>query len=258
MTVPEIGLSTLFCLGEPFNTMIERISDAETTYIEIVDEGYHSLDKKRVAILRDLRKAYGLTYTVHAPFAGMNIALSSKPLLNAMLKRLKRSIMNASALDCRAWVFHPGLRTGISMFYPKADWNSNLKSVRILFKYARDYGVEAVLENIADPFVVSEIKDFKRVFHEVYQDMGLALDIGHANIVGQLDDFLMELSDRIIHIHAHDNNGKRDQHLGIGYGNVDWKRVVNLLKRMRYDKIVIVESIEHVSRSIKKMRNLFR
>jgi sugar phosphate isomerase/epimerase len=256
MVTPEIGLSMLFCLGEPFSIMTERITDAETTYIEIVDEGYHSLDKKRVALLKDLGKSHGLKYMVHAPFAGMNIALSSKPLLNAMLRRLKRSIINASALDCKTWVFHPGLRTGISMFYPKADWTRNLESVRILFNFARDYGVEAAIENVVDPFIIRKIKDFRRFFREVYEDVGLTLDIGHANIIGQLDDFLMEFSDRIVHIHAHDNHGKKDQHLGIGYGNVDWKRVASLLKRMCYDKIVTIETVEHVNRSMQKMRNL--
>jgi sugar phosphate isomerase/epimerase len=236
--------------------MTERISDAKTIYVEIVDEGYHSLDKKRVSILKDIGKSYGLRYTVHAPFAGMNIAVSSKSLLNAMLRRLKRSITNANALNCKTWIFHPGLKTGISMFYPKADWTRNLESVRILFKYARNYGVEAAIENVTDPFIVRRVKDFKRFFREVHEDVGLALDIGHANIVGQLDGFLIDFPDRIIHIHAHDNYGKRDQHLGIGYGNVDWKKVASLLKRMRYDKIVIIESVKHLNKSIQKMRKL--
>lgn len=256
MTSPEIGLSMLFCLGEPFGTMTKLISDVKITYIEIVDEGYHSLNKKRVSKLKDLQNSYGLRYTVHAPFAGINIGISSKPLLNAMLKRLKRSIVNASDLGCKTWIFHPGLKTGISMFYPKSDWIRNLESVRTLYRYVRDHGMEAAVENVSGPFIVRKIEGFKRFFHELHEDVGLTLDIGHANIEGQLDGFLTEFSDRLVHIHAHDNYGKKDQHLGIGCGNVDWKRVASLLKRIRYHKIVIIESVENVKKSMQKMRSI--
>jgi sugar phosphate isomerase/epimerase len=256
MVKPEIGLSMLYCLGGPFETMAEQIPKTKTIYIELVDDGLHALDKKKVAALNSIKQSYDKKYTVHAPFVGINIALPSSPLLNTTLRRMRKSIANASALDCEMWVFHPGLRTATSMFYPGMDWAQNLDSVRLLFRFARDHGVEACIENIMEAFVMKNVYEFRRFYGEIEEDIGLAFDTGHANVVGQLEGFLKEFSDKIVHVHAHDNHGKSDEHLGVGYGNIDWDLVTNHLKRASFGKIVIAESVEHVEESIQRLERL--
>jgi sugar phosphate isomerase/epimerase len=246
----------LYCLGEPFKKMVERIPKTETAYVEIVDDGYHTLNKRRVSMLKEVGESYGLKYSVHAPFAGINIALQSKPLLNATIRRLKTSMSNAGELNCKTWVFHSGMRSGISMFYPGLDWTTNLESVRILLKFARDLGLEPVIENVMDVFLLVKVDEFKRFYDEIDENIHLALDTGHANIYGQVQDFLTEFPDKIVHMHVHDNYGKIDQHLGIGYGNIDWEKVAGLLKKISYDKTIIVESVEHVEESRQKLEQL--
>jgi sugar phosphate isomerase/epimerase len=259
MIKPEIGLSMLYCLGEPFQKMTEHLTRAETSYIEILDEGFHTLNKRRVSILKNVGESYGLKYSVHAPFADINIASPSKPLLKAMLKRLKESISYASTLNAYMWVFHPGLKTGVSMFYPGMDWRQNLKTTRLLLKIAGDYGVKIAIENVPEPypFLMKSVEDFTKFYEEINEDIGLVFDVGHANLNRQIERFLTVFKDKIVHMHVHDNNGKGDQHLGIGLGNIDWKKVANLLRRMSYDKLVIVESVEHIEESMRKLKQLF-
>ena len=258
MIKPKIGLSTLYCLGEPFKKMTQRIIKAEIAYIEIVDEGLHALNKRRDQILNELATSYDLKYTVHAPFADINIASPSQPLLNTMLKRLKKSILYASALNCQIWVFHPGLKTGISMFYPGKEWTRNLKTARLLFKFAADHGVEAAIENVPEPFpfIMKSVEDFERFYSEVNENIGLVLDIGHANINKQIELFLTTFAHKIVHMHTHDNYGKTDQHLGIGHGNVNWKKTAALIKKISYRGIVVVESVEHVEQSMYRLKRL--
>jgi sugar phosphate isomerase/epimerase len=256
MAMSEIGLSMLYCLGAPFKKMIEEIPKVQASYIEIIDDGLHTLDKKKTVKLNEIGKSHGIKYTVHAPFAGINISLPSRPLLNATLKRLKGSIVNSSALDCQMWVFHPGMRTGISAFYPSSDWARNLESVRSLMEFARDHGVKASIENVMELFVMKDVEEFKRFYSEVNENVGLAFDTGHANLIGQVESFLTEFPDKIVHVHAHDNHGKRDQHLGIGYGNINWEKFASLLKKAPRDKIVIVESVEHIEESMRKLKHL--
>jgi sugar phosphate isomerase/epimerase len=256
MVKPEIGLSMLYCLGEPFGKMAAEIPGTKPSCIELVDDGFHALDKKNVATLNGIRQSYDKKYTVHAPFVGINIALPPGPLLNATLRRLKDSIVNAAALDCEMWVFHPGMRTATSMFYPGMDWTRNLESIRLLFRFARDHGVEACVENIMEAFVIKNPDEFRRFYDEIGENIGLAFDTGHANVVGELEGFLAEFSDRIVHVHAHDNHGKSDEHLGIGYGNIDWELVAKHLKRVSFRKAVIVESVEHIDESIQRLEKL--
>ena len=259
MSKPQIGLSMLCHLSEPFKKMIEHITKTDVTYIEIVDDGLHELNSGRIAILTEIGKSHSLKYSIHSPFADINIASPSKPMLRAALKRLKKSIEYARAIDASVWVFHPGIKTGISSFYPDVDWQQNVKSARGLFEIASDLGVRIAIENVPEPypFLMKSVEDFKRFYAEVDADVGLVLDIGHANINGQTECFLKTFSNRIVHMHLSDNDGKSDQHLGIGHGTVNWERVADLVKKNRYDKTVVVESIEHVEESVQKLRQLF-
>ena len=259
MTKAEIGLSMLFCLGEPFKKMTERLHSAGTAYIEIVDDGLHALNKQRVSTLKSIGNSYGLKYSVHAPFADINIASPSKPLLKAMLKRLKESISYANDLNAYVWVFHPGLKTGVSMFYPDMDWLQNLKTTRLLLKIAGDYGVKIAIENVPEPypFLMKSVEDFTKFYEEINEDIGLVFDVGHANLNGQIERFLTAFKCKIVHMHVHDNDGKSDLHLGIGFGNIDWKNVANALERISYNKTVIIESVEHVKESKERLKQLF-
>jgi sugar phosphate isomerase/epimerase len=258
MPKPKIGLSMLYCLGEPFNRMVQRLAAVKTPYIEIMDDGLHALSKNRVQSLNEAAKSYGLTYTLHAPFADINIASPSKPILNTSLKRLRQSMGYANALNAKLWVFHPGIQTGISMFYPGRDWKQNLQSICLLHKTAEEHGVEIALENVPEPypFTMKSVEHFDRFYRETDLDMGLVLDVGHANISKQIDLFLTTFKGKIAHIHASDNMGEIDQHLGIGYGKISWQQFAQALKEIAYDKIVIVESVEHVEESLQKLTQL--
>jgi sugar phosphate isomerase/epimerase len=246
----------LYTIGEPFERMLEGIPKTGARYVEVVDDGAHVLDEKRVLALKSVRDSYDVEYTVHAPFTGINISLQDKALLNATMKRLKESIVNSACLDCRLWVFHPGMKAGVSMFYPGMDWTRNLESVRLLSKFANEHGVKTAIENIMEPFVLRSVAEFKRFYSELNEDVGLALDTGHANLSGEVDGFLTELSDKLVHVHAQDNLGKVDQHLGIGYGSINWESFAGLLKKTSFEGIVVLESVEHIEESMQRLKQL--
>lgn len=254
----KIGLSMLYSLGKPFEKMLEEVPRQSVTYVEVVDDGEHALDRKRVAELKEINSTYGVEFAVHAPFAGMNISLESDHLLNSMLKRLKESIVNAAELDCKMWIFHPGSRSAISLFYPGKDWMRNLESCRLLLRFAREHDLKIGIENIMGSFLLKSVADFQKFYDELDEEVGLVLDTGHANLYGEVEGFLKAFPDRLAHVHAHDNFGQTDQHLGIGYGNIDWKSFGELFKKTNFNGLVIVESIEHIEESVKKMKDLLQ
>jgi len=53
------------------------------------------------------------------------------------------------------------------------------------------------------------------------------------------------------------NDGVGDQHLGIGYGTIDWSSVAKALARVKYNGLIILESEEHVKESLQKLQKLF-
>jgi sugar phosphate isomerase/epimerase len=258
MDKPQIGVSMLFCLSEPFEKMCGRLSKIETACIEIVDDGFHALNERRASKLKDIGESQGLEYSVHAPFADINIASLSKPILNAMIKRLKKSIVCARVLNAYVWVLHPGLKTGVSMFYPGMDWRQNLNSVRLLCQTAQDHGVEIAIENVPEPFpfLMKSVEHFTKFYDEIDEKIGLVLDIGHANIGGQIESYLTVFRKRIVHMHASDNDGKSDEHMGIGYATINWQKVAELLKTMSYTGVVVNESVDHVDEGTQRLRQL--
>jgi len=255
----KIGLSMLFCLGEPFSSLVKRLHEVDLRHVEILDEGLHALNSWRTRTLRKIAQARDLELTVHGPFADINIASPSPVLRRTILRRLEKSIFYARQLDCRLWVFHPGLKTGVSSFYPGLDWQLNLESVRTLLKVGRKHGVKIAIENVPEPhpFLMKSVQEFSRFYSQLEEDIGLVLDVGHANLNHQTQQFITQFSDKIVHMHVSDNDGIHDIHLGIGNGTVNWESVAKTIKRMRYRGVVILESIERVEESLQILRKLF-
>jgi len=254
----KVGVSMLFCLGEPFNRMVKRLGTVETRYIEIVDDGVQELSKQRVTVLKEAAKSYSLDYTVHAPFADINIASPSKTILGASLKRLKQSMAYANELDAKVWVFHPGAKTGISQFYPGAEWKQNVESIKEIYRFAEEYGLNIASENLPAKywFMMHSPEEFMRFYRETNLPLGIALDLGHANLEGQIDPFFNLLADKIVHIHASDNDGSDDQHLGIGKGKIDYDAFKQNIDKIGYDKTIVIESITNVPETVRRLKQL--
>jgi sugar phosphate isomerase/epimerase len=259
MSKIEFGLSMLYSLNEPFEKMISRLESIDVKIVEIVDDGLHSLNNSRVSILNEIRKSYELKFTVHSPFADINIASPSKPLLNAMLKRLKRSMFFANALETELWVFHPGIKTGISMFYPGEDFKQNVKTISLLNETAKGYGLKIAIENLPEKygFIMKNPEDFIRLYKEApVDDVGIVLDTGHSNLEGETEAFLRKLPKKIVSMHISDNMGEHDQHLGVGCGNIDWVQFAKILREINYEKTIIIEAVENVQESLYKIQKL--
>lgn len=259
MAKPEIGLSLMYCLREPFNSLLKHLTQVDVKHVELPDEGLHSLNERRVKKLNSIAKSYDLDFVVHAPWAGINIATPNPALRRAVMKRLEASIVVAGQLDCRLWVFHPGSKTGLSHFYPGKDWQLNLQSVQKLLHIARREGVTMAIENTPEPFpsLMKGVDDFHRFFNDLEDDIDMVLDVAHANLNNQVQEFLQFFSKKIVHIHVSDNKGDNDTHLGIGQGNIDWNNFAMLIKEIGYDNLLMIESMDHVKESLQFLRKLF-
>lgn len=259
----HLGLSMLFCLNEPFAALIERLGKVEVDHVEIVDEGIHALNSRRVSMLKKAMEARDLSLTVHAPFADINIASTSPPIRRAIIKRLKKSIVLSAQLNPKYWVFHPGIQSAVSEEYPGLDWRINIESVRDLLKLAGQHGLKISIENVPDPFpfLLKRADEFEKFYEDLGEDglnLSLTLDVGHSNINKQTYNFLEKFPGKIVHAHLHDNLGNYDSHLGIGFGNIDWLRLIKAFKKINYDGILLVESKKNVEESIRMLKNLVK
>jgi sugar phosphate isomerase/epimerase len=153
---------------------------------------------------------------------------------------------------------HPGYLSPVGKLLPESAWRNQKEALRRIGQVAAAHGVLACLENMIG------IKEFlcQRPLElagmtEGIEGIGITIDFGHANTVGQVDDFLPLLGSAN-HIHLHDNHGTSDEHLALGEGTIDWEKVGPAV-RERYSGVTVVEgrSLEEAKKSMIQYRKWF-
>ncbi len=134
------------------------------------------------------------------------------------------------------------------------DWN--VAAFAQLAAAARAHGLRLMVENIPEHFAT--VADL-RAFLDAHPTIGFHLDIAHAQVRGnRTHEFLAAFADRLVHVHLSDNTGRADDHLPLGAGRLDWKRLVRALKRTGYDGTITLEVFsddpEYLLASRRKLR----
>jgi len=94
---------------------------------------------------------------------------------------------------------------------------------RTLGAFARPLGVRPLVENLTgDPTTPEHLMEILKIGH--FDSIGVCLDLGHAHITVGVPQAIATFADRIVQVHAHDNQGQKDEHLWPVCGGIDWRR----------------------------------
>ena len=87
------------------------------------------------------------------------------------------------------------------------------------------------------------IEEFHRLFDRIRSPyLGLALDVAHCELLpGGTPPFVRAFPDRIHSAQLSDNRGRVDEHMTIGEGTIDFRRVLGALRRIRFAGPLIIE-----------------
>ena len=220
-------------------------------------------DHKFAAVIRREMADSGLAFVdAHAPFGGvLDMNCPDTDFRPQMLLRHKLALEICASFDIRTVTIHPGS----DRFFPdvpiEKQWDFMRDALDKLLPEAEKLGIVIAIENSmshgASPSVVVMLKD------EYPTDtLGLCYDSGHANVLdngrnyptGMAYDFwravgkepvwddriLEKMLPQMVSCHLHDNDGSTDSHSMPGEGNVDWQKVVPLLKRA--PRLMVVQS----------------
>ncbi len=254
----KIAASTLYLLDKPLEDTLSELVGLSVKRIEVADSGNHALNPKRVERLEELKSSYDLEYSIHAPYADTNLAADDDLIREWVLKRIRASIRFTSELGARYLVIHPGWTTATERFSRGRSWELNIRSLYWLMRYAGDYGVDCLMENVPNPtpYLLVSLDDFIIFDKEMNPPISYVLDVAHAHLQDEEFLFIEELGSKIKHVHVSDNLGETDQHLPIGDGNINWRRVIDALDDIGYDGWVVVESYDKMEESIDYLSNL--
>ena len=138
-------------------------------------------------------------------------------------------------------------------------------SLNELTQFASPKRVDLMLENVPPEkgHPLESLACFSRIMSAI-PELQFHLDVGHAfieNRVKGVEAYLDNFEDRLAHVHIHDNHGKHDEHLPLGKGKIDFRKVVKLLKSYNYERTVTFEvftSMHDAVRSRDLLRRLWQ
>jgi sugar phosphate isomerase/epimerase len=135
----------------------------------------------------------------------------------------------------------------------------NLATIRELLPHAKKCGVGLMVENLPGDYnSAAQLGDLL----DPIPDLGLHLDIGHANLQvphNTTREILLAHGKRLRHVHLHDNKGGHaDLHLPLGTGTVDLRDSVRALQACKYDGTITLEVFSPDRHYLEYSRDLLR
>jgi sugar phosphate isomerase/epimerase len=211
------------------------------------------VDPRKIA---EALRRYELGVVGHTAYY-LPIASPFEEIRRAAVAELKRCMQIFAAVGAKWMNVHPDRYAPLHdrKFYIERD----VLSLRELTESSKALGVGLMIENLPGDFNnVAQLGDLM----EPLPDLGLHLDIGHANLLNttnMTDDILRAYGKRLRHVHLHDNKGgSADLHLPLGAGTVNVARHVRTLKASGYDGKITLEVFCEDQRYLAYSRDLLR
>lgn len=201
-------------------------------------------------------RAAGLQVVGHTAFY-LPMASAIEEIRCAAVCEFRRCVDAFQQIGAKWMNIHPDRHTPMHdrSFYIQRD----LQSLRELLPYARERGIGLMIENLPGEFnsapQLGELLD-------PLPDLGLHLDIGHANLqvfYNTTEEILNAYGRRLRHVHLHDNKGGHaDLHLPLGAGNIDLVWALRCLKNCGYDGTITLEVFTPDRHHFEYSRDLLR
>ncbi len=231
----------------PILEQIEEIGRLQFDYLELAMDaplGHHSIVSAiKPDITRSL-KDKGLGLVCHLP-TFVSTADLTEGIRKASVEEMHRSLELAFELGAEKAVLHPSMVVGMGAFALDRVKGYAIDFLAGFVPAAVQMNMAICFENLFPRCIIGvEPDEFAEIF-KLFPSLRLTLDSGHANIGDQGQGRLMLLAERfgksIGHLHFSDNHGKRDDHLAIGEGNINFFELVQSLKQTGYDDTLTLE-----------------
>jgi sugar phosphate isomerase/epimerase len=210
---------------------------------------YH--DEAAAARLGEWLRETGLTlHSVHAPItdslvkgvwgANFSNAAGDAKKRSLAVQEAEQAIRLARIVPYRYLVVH----LGVPNDYATPGDNERAaarQSIEALAMAAADHGVKLALEVI--PNALSTPEALVRLIDQDLElpDLGICMDVGHANVMGDVVDGIETVSGHLVTTHIHDNDGRKDSHLMPFEGTIDWPSTLIAFQKVGYDDVLLFE-----------------
>ena len=237
----NIGISTACFYNMQPENIIPILGDAGFKYIEIFLNTSFEYKKEFCDILNEKTKEYGIkVVSVHGFVAQYEHFLFSSYLRrqNDALKEFESVAKAAKYLGADSYTFHGFKADGVKDNFSYKRFAGIMDN---LSEIARSEGVFLAWENVSryvsnDPNFIAKVTEFMNS-----DNLRFTLDLKQA-IRSHKDykDYIKLFGNKLINVHINDADKKRDCLLP-GQGETDFYEVLDELRKINYDRNLIIE-----------------
>ncbi len=265
-----IGITTIPFIGLTDIDKAKRARKLGVDFLEWICEYPHCYPAHISANTRDRLKKISIEdnieYSVHSTFVELNIAHLNPGLQEESVRQVKKCIKFAGDIGAKHVITHAGSMPLIPRSVSEDTIEKfGIKDVRKMFlnvsktrltelrEYANEFGILLCVENMHFDYEFCN-SPTEHLF--ILEDNHAVFDMGHANITDDPAKFAKKIKNKIKHVHVHDNNGKEDEHLPLGKGNIDYEDVFNVIGDNYYSYEPRITNINSVNETLAILRRL--
>jgi sugar phosphate isomerase/epimerase len=243
---------------KPLAEEVKRLASLGFDYLELCMDAplaHHTIIRETLPFIRRTLGEAGMTLLGHLP-TFVYTADFTDSIRAASLREVLTSLEVASELAVAKVVLHPSIIHPLGPGLMELSLQYAAETLATVVHRANQLGMKLCLENMFPRYrAFFEPSSFEDILRQ-YPGLMLALDIAHAHI-GCRDgaralEFLQRFGKRIGHLHVSDNRLKRDDHLPLGAGSIDFRGIAAALKQTGYDGTVTFEVFDQDPTSVVK------
>ncbi|HEU5258061.1 MAG TPA: sugar phosphate isomerase/epimerase family protein [Vicinamibacterales bacterium] len=219
--------------------------------------------------LSDLRLSF---HSMHAPIVeairagkwvgSFSIAAGDDTRRKAAIAEIAATLNVARTVPFQYLVLHLGIPDGQQTPGGDNQHDAARRSVEEIAALAAEVNVRVALEVM--PNSLSSAAAICHLIEDELEglDVGICLDYGHANLMGDLSDAIETVSGHLWTTHVHDNDGRSDDHRVPFAGRIDWDAAMMETQKIGYDGVLMFEvantgdPIEVLKRTVKARERL--
>lgn len=239
------GITTAFDTGVPFAAMIPMIAEAGFKAVSLSSVKSH-LNYESRGIQKQassLTSRYGLVIeSIHAAWQA-EIGVLDEAQRRHEVNEIMAAILAARAMGIEMVIVHAGWGSPSDEIHARMT-SAALGSMAELSDCALKNDVKLAVENLQGPRSRMLTRSILKAFPQPH--IGFCHDTGHEHCTLDCFKALEECGGRLCATHVHDDTGHgQDDHLLPYEGTINWGRYVELMKKIDYAGVLLIEAVKN-------------
>lgn len=168
----------------------------------------------------------------------LNVVHFDKARRIEAMDEIKRAMEAAEQIPFSNLILHLGER---NTAWGQHSLEYALTAVEHLRAFARPLGMRILLENLEKNEIAQPERLLEILTTGHFDDCGICLDTGHANIDSNVLETIGAMGERIRSVHVHDNMGDKDTHMWPGDGTIPWGEAMAALRALQSPPATVLE-----------------